>query len=96
LAGSIRTYGPTEQALQHYAAQRLPAGLAIVERARYLGDHMQGHQKDTTNSFGAQDSDAAWVLQHTAVDLGGGEVSLQAAHSPAPATKSQQSQAVLQ
>ena len=78
LTDCIRAYGPNEKALQHYAALRLPAGLAVVERARNLGDHMQGHQNNLTQKFGTQADDAAWVLQHTAVDLGTGDVSLYA------------------
>ena len=70
LADCIRAHGPTELALKHYAALRLPAGLAIVKRARDLGDHMQGHQNNLKHKFGSQADDAAWVLQHTAVDLG--------------------------
>jgi 2-polyprenyl-6-methoxyphenol hydroxylase-like FAD-dependent oxidoreductase len=70
LADCIRTHGPTALALKHYAALRLPAGLAIVKRARDLGDHMQGHQNHSRQKFGAEADDAAWVLQHTAVDLG--------------------------
>lgn len=79
LTDSIRACGPNEQALQHYAALRLPAGLAVVERARNLGDHMQGHQNSSDQKFGTQADYAAWVLQHTAVDLGTGDVSLYAA-----------------
>lgn len=84
LTDCIRAYGPSEKALKHYAALRLPAGLAIVERARHLGDHMQGHQNNGGYKFGAQADDAAWVLQHTAVDLGTGDVSLHAATHAAP------------
>ena len=78
LTDSIRAYGPNEKALKHYAALRLPAGLTVVERARALGDHMQGHQNNPARKFGAQADDAAWVLRHTAVDLGTGGVSLYA------------------
>ena len=80
LANSIRTYGPSAQALKHYAARRLPAGLAVVERARYLGSYMQSHQKAAADSFGGRADDAAWVLQHTAIDLGTSDVSLQTAN----------------
>jgi 2-polyprenyl-6-methoxyphenol hydroxylase-like FAD-dependent oxidoreductase len=76
LADCIRQHGPNERALSNYAALRLPAGLAIVERARRLGDHMQGHQSSSTQKFGSTAHDAAWVLLNTAVDLGVGEVSL--------------------
>ncbi len=76
LADCIRAHGATESALKQYEAQRLPAGLAIVERARSLGNHMQGSQENMHARFGAQADDAAWVLEHTAVDLGTGPVVL--------------------
>ena len=79
LTDCIRAHGPNEKALRHYAALRQPAGLAVVERARHLGVHMQGHQSNPTQKFGAQVDDADWVLRHTAVDLGTADVSLHAA-----------------
>jgi 2-polyprenyl-6-methoxyphenol hydroxylase-like FAD-dependent oxidoreductase len=89
LTDCIRTHGPNAKALKHYAALRLPAGLAVVERARNLGDHMQGHQNNLAQQFGAQADDAAWVLQHTAVDLGTGDVSLHAVTHELPIPPSQ-------
>lgn len=76
LADCIRAHGATGNALSQYEAQRLPAGLAVVARARSLGNHMQGSQENVYQKFGAQADDAAWVLEHTAVDLGAGPVEL--------------------
>jgi 2-polyprenyl-6-methoxyphenol hydroxylase-like FAD-dependent oxidoreductase len=95
LANSIRTYGATEIALKHYAAQRLPAGLAIVERARYLGDYIQGHRKNTSSRLGAHAGDAQWVLQHTAVDLGTGDVTLPADDIDVPSSQPQPIESML-
>ena len=57
LSDSIRVHGASAAALQAYEAQRLPAGQAVVQRARELGAYMQGRS----------DRDAAAVLRHTAV-----------------------------
>jgi 2-polyprenyl-6-methoxyphenol hydroxylase-like FAD-dependent oxidoreductase len=90
LTDCIRAYGPNEKALKHYAALRLPAGLAVVERARNLGDHMQGHQNNLNQKFGTQADDATWVLRHTAVDLATGDVSLHAANHQSSLPQSSQ------
>jgi 2-polyprenyl-6-methoxyphenol hydroxylase-like FAD-dependent oxidoreductase len=69
LSDCIRAYGATPAALKAYEAVRLPAGLAVVERARRLGAYMQAQ------GFGAGRSeierDAHTVLRETAADLSG-------------------------
>jgi 2-polyprenyl-6-methoxyphenol hydroxylase-like FAD-dependent oxidoreductase len=57
LSDAIRVHGASAAALQAYEALRLPAGQAVVQRARELGAYMQGRS----------DRDAAAVLRHTAV-----------------------------
>ena len=57
LTDEIRVHGATPAALQAHEALRLPAGQAVVQRARELGAYMQGQS----------DRDAAAVLRHTAV-----------------------------
>jgi 2-polyprenyl-6-methoxyphenol hydroxylase-like FAD-dependent oxidoreductase len=68
LSDCIRTHGANEQALKHYAALRIPAGLAVVQRARDLGDHLQANKNLHGSGFGAAVGDGPWVLRHTAVD----------------------------
>ena len=64
LSTSIRAFGATPAALKNYESIRLPAGLAVVQRARDLGAYLQAQ----VNS-GAAQRDAAAVLRDTAVDL---------------------------
>ena len=64
LSDSIRALGATAAALKHYEATRLPAGLAVVQRARDLGAYLQAQ----VNSSPTQ-RDANAVLRDTAVDL---------------------------
>jgi 2-polyprenyl-6-methoxyphenol hydroxylase-like FAD-dependent oxidoreductase len=64
LSDSIRAFGATAAALKHYESTRLPAGLAVVQRARDLGAYLQAQ----VNSRPAQ-RDAASVLRDTAVDF---------------------------
>jgi 2-polyprenyl-6-methoxyphenol hydroxylase-like FAD-dependent oxidoreductase len=64
LSDSIRTFGATAAALKHYESTRLPAGLAVVQRARDLGAYLQAQ----VNAGPAQ-RDAASVLRDTAVDF---------------------------
>ena len=65
LAACIAAHGATPAALQHYDAERRPAGLAIVQRARRLGAYLQGQAADT-------DADpvhrARAVMQQTAIE----------------------------
>lgn len=67
LSDCIRTHGATPVALQTYEALRLPAGQAVVQRARRLGAYMQAQ------GFGAGradiERDAHTVLRETAADL---------------------------
>lgn len=57
LTEAIRVHGASAAALQAYESLRLPAGQAVVRRARELGAYMQGRSE--------RDADA--VLRHTAV-----------------------------
>ena len=57
LTEAIRVHGATPAALQAYQALRLPAGQAVVQRARELGAYLQGRSH----------RDAAAVLRQTAV-----------------------------
>jgi 2-polyprenyl-6-methoxyphenol hydroxylase-like FAD-dependent oxidoreductase len=66
LEQALRAHGPTPQALQAYAAARLPAGLQVVQRARRLGAYMQACGQDGNT---AQTRDALAVMAETAVDL---------------------------
>jgi 2-polyprenyl-6-methoxyphenol hydroxylase-like FAD-dependent oxidoreductase len=64
LSNSIRAFGATAAALKNYESTRLPAGLAVVQRARDLGAYLQSQ----VNAVPAQ-RDAASVLRDTAVDF---------------------------
>jgi len=79
LQQALRTHGATPAALAAYARERVPAGQAVVERARRLGSYMQacGQQGGT-----AHQRDAQAVMAQTAVDL-----------DAQPATESMQSRA---
>ena len=58
LADSLAAFGATPQALQHYQAQQLPFGHAIVQRSRELGASMRSANADTdTDSDSDSDSD---------------------------------------
>ena len=63
LSDSIRAHGATAQALTAFESQRLPAGKAVVERARRLGSYLaaQAHSARVPR-------DPAAVLRETAVD----------------------------
>ena len=63
LAACIAAHGATPAALQHYDAERRPAGLAIVQRARWLGAYLQGQAEDTDPASRAQE-----VMQQTAIE----------------------------
>ena len=72
LAACIAADGATPQALQRYSAERHPAGLAIVQRARRLGAYLQGRAADTRADSGADPEHRARraqeVMQQTAID----------------------------
>ena len=63
LSDRIRAHGATAQALTAFESQRLPAGKAVVERARRLGSYLaaQAHSARVPR-------DPAAVLRETAVD----------------------------
>lgn len=63
LAACIAADGATPAALQHYDAERRPAGLAVVQRARRLGAYLQGQAEDTDPARRAQE-----VMQQTAIE----------------------------
>jgi 2-polyprenyl-6-methoxyphenol hydroxylase-like FAD-dependent oxidoreductase len=67
LSDSIRAFGATPAALKNYESTRLPAGLAVVQRARDLGAYLQAQVQGQANPM-QRDADA--VLRETAVDLG--------------------------
>ncbi len=64
LSDSVRALGATAAALNNYESTRLPAGLAVVQRARDLGAYLQAQ----VNAVPAQ-RDADEVLRDTAVDV---------------------------
>ncbi len=63
LADSIAQHDATPAALHHYDAERRPAGLAIVQRARRLGAYLQGQAEDIDPVRRAQE-----VMQQTAIE----------------------------
>jgi 2-polyprenyl-6-methoxyphenol hydroxylase-like FAD-dependent oxidoreductase len=65
LARSVAQLGATPQALRHYEAQRLPAGAAVVERARRLGAYLESQAQQQGPS--AQRS-AEEVMRQTAIE----------------------------
>jgi 2-polyprenyl-6-methoxyphenol hydroxylase-like FAD-dependent oxidoreductase len=78
LSESIRAWGATSAALKRYESTRLPAGLAVVQRARDLGAYLQG-QAQTEAQARPMERDAETVLRQTAIDLGALQSS---AHTP--------------
>lgn len=66
LRSALCRHGATPEALQAYAAERVPAGQAVVQRGRRLGAYMQtcGQQGGT-----AHPRDASTVMAETAIDL---------------------------
>ena len=67
LSDSIRAHGACADALAAFEALRLPAGLAVVQRARDLGAYLQAQSHARNTSI---QRDAADVLRETAIDLG--------------------------
>ena len=65
LAASIEQYGVTATAAEAYAAQRLPAGKAVVARGRKLGRYLEHHAAEKNGAH----RDTLQVLRETAVDL---------------------------
>lgn len=65
LEEALRAHGATPQALQAYAAARVPPGQEVVERSRRLGAYMQACGQDGNT---AQRRDALAVMAETAVD----------------------------
>jgi len=65
LAAAIARLDSTPQALRHYEAQRLPAGAAVVERARRLGAYLesQAQQQGPQAQRSADD-----VMRQTAIE----------------------------
>ena len=69
LADAVRVHGATPAALRAFEAARLPAGLAVVDRARELGAYLQAHGQAGPDGPPRVLRDAAEVLRHTAVDF---------------------------
>ena len=71
LSDCIRAHGATAHALAAFEAQRLPAGLAVVQRARSLGAYLGAHLGANLGTHSASKfRDAAAVLRDTAIDAG--------------------------
>ena len=68
LAACIAQHGATPAALQHYDTERRPAGVAIVQRARWLGAYLQGKAADTDHDPGHRTRRAQEVMQQTAIE----------------------------
>ena len=68
LAACIAQHSATPAALHHYDAERRPAGLAIVQRARWLGAYLQGQAPETDNDPGRRARRAQEVMQQTAIE----------------------------
>lgn len=68
IAASIVAHGATPLALLRYETERLPAGRAVVERARRLGAYMQA-QGGSAAERRAAVRDAMAVMRETAIDL---------------------------
>lgn len=68
LTDCIATHGATAQALAAYEQQRLGAGQAAVERARWLGAYMQSHAQPGATAQ-TLERDARQVMMETAIDL---------------------------
>ncbi len=69
LSDSIRMHGATEAALRAFEAKRLPAGIAVVQRARDLGAYLQAQSQAQAQARPVH-RDAETVLRDTAIDLG--------------------------
>ncbi len=65
LERALRLHGPTPQALQVYADERVAPGQAVVQRGRRLGAYMQACGQDGNT---AQTRDALAVMAETATD----------------------------
>jgi 2-polyprenyl-6-methoxyphenol hydroxylase-like FAD-dependent oxidoreductase len=65
LESALRLHGPTPQALRAYAAERVAASQAVVQRGRRLGAYMQACGQDGNT---AQARDAMAVMAETATD----------------------------
>jgi 2-polyprenyl-6-methoxyphenol hydroxylase-like FAD-dependent oxidoreductase len=65
LESALRLHGPTPQALQAYAAERIGASQSVVQRGRRLGAYMQACGQDGNT---AQARDALAVMAETATD----------------------------
>lgn len=63
LVAAIQQHGATPAALQAYAGQRLPAGAAVVARARRLGAYLEARQQGLAAQRSADE-----VMHQTAVD----------------------------
>lgn len=65
LTQAVAQFGATPRALAHYAAQRQPAGLAVVERGRALGAYLEARSRSC-----AAERNGRAVLRQTAIDPG--------------------------
>lgn len=65
LAQAVQRHGAVPAALAAYESERLPLGLAVVQRARRLGSYMQA----CGQGGAAQPRDALRVMAVTAIDL---------------------------
>ncbi len=63
LAQCVAQHGATPLALREYEALRLPAGQAVVQRARRLGAYLQAHAQGTDHERSATE-----VMRQTAID----------------------------
>ncbi len=79
LSDSIRAFGATAAAFKNYESTRLPAGRAVVQRARDLGAYLESQ----VNAVPAQ-RDADEVLRDTAVDVGALQISAASRHATKP------------
>ena len=68
LAACIAADGATPPALQRYSAERHPAGLAVVQRARRLGAYLQGQAVGTDHDPEHRARRALEVMQQTAIE----------------------------
>ena len=78
LSDSIRTHGATAQALTAFEAERLPAGKAVVERARRLGSYLAAQANSAPTL-----RDEAAVLRDTAINLNTSQKRTQTHHNEA-------------
>ena len=84
LTACIAADGATAPALQRYGAERHPAGLAVVQRARRLGAYLQGQAAEARAETRADPEHRARraleVMQQTAIEAR----HFQEAHQEAP------------